>query len=216
MTARLQVGLLGPFEVIVDGKPVDVPGSKRQALVACLALRVGRVVATDTLVEALWGSDLPAAPRNAVQHHVTRLRRALGADAIRLAADGYALEGAVVDALEFEELLTAARAALRAGDAGGAADTVADALSLWRGPALQGLPESTWATAEAGRLDALRLDALEERFEAALALGEHAELVSPIRSALEESPFRERLWGRSRPAARRCSCRPGRRRPFGG
>jgi predicted ATPase/DNA-binding SARP family transcriptional activator len=195
MTARLQVGLLGPLEVIVDGKPVDVPGSKRQALVACLALRAGRVVATDTLVEALWGSDLPAAPRNAVQHHVTRLRGALGADAIRLAADGYALEGAVVDAIEFEEVLAAARAALRAGDAGGAADTVADALSLWRGPALHGLPASTWATAEAGRLDALRLDALEERFEAALALGEHAELVSPIRSALEESPFRERLWG---------------------
>ncbi len=195
MTARLQVRLLGPFEVVVGGKPVDVPGAKRQALVACLALRVGRVVATDTLVEALWGSDLPAAPRNAVQHHVTRLRRALGADAIRLAADGYALEGAVVDASEFEELLAAARAALRAGDARGAADTIAEALSLWRGPALLGLPQSTWATAEAGRLDALRLDALEERFEAALALGEHADLVPAIRAALEESPFRERLWG---------------------
>ena len=195
MTARLQVRLLGPFEVVVGGKPVDVPGAKRQALVACLALRVGRVVATDTLVEALWGSDLPAAPRNAVQHHVTRLRRALGTDAIRLAADGYVLEDAAVDAIEFEELLTAARAALRAGDARGAADTIADALSLWRGPALLGLPQSTWATGEAGRLDALRLDALEERFEAALALGEHADLVPAIRAALEESPFRERLWG---------------------
>ncbi len=195
MTARLRVRLLGPFEVTLGGEPVDVPGAKRQALVACLALRGGRVVATDTLVEALWGSDLPAAPRNAVQHHVTRLRRALGADAIRLAADGYALEGAVVDASEFEELLAAARAALRAGDARGAADSIAEALSLWRGPALLGLPQSTWATAEAGRLDALRLDALEERFEAELALGEHADLVPAIRASLEESPFRERLWG---------------------
>ena len=192
---KLEVRLLGPFEVVVAGQPVEVPGAKRQALVACLALRAGRVVPTDTLVEALWGSELPAAPRNAVQHHVTRLRRALGTDTIRLAADGYALEGAVVDAIEFEELLTAARAALRAGDARGAADTIADALSLWRGPALLGLPQSTWATAEAGRLDALRLDALEERFEAALALGEHAELASAIRAALDESPFRERLWG---------------------
>ena len=130
-----------------------------------------------------------------MQHHVTRLRRALGPDAIRLAADGYALEGAVVDAMEFEELLAAARGALRAGDARGAADTIADALALWRGPALLGLPQSSWATAEAGRLDSLRLDALEERFEAALALGEHANLVPAIRAALEESPFRERLWG---------------------
>jgi predicted ATPase len=192
---KLEVRLLGPFEVAVAGERVDVPGAKRQALVACLALRSGRIVSTDTIVEALWGSDLPAAPRNAVQHHVTRLRRALGEDAIRLAADGYALEGAVVDAIEFEELLGAARSALRAGDARGATDTIADALALWRGPALLGLPQSSWATAEAGRLDSLRLDALEERFEAALALGEHAQLVPAIRAALEESPFRERLWG---------------------
>ena len=192
---KLEVRLLGPFEVLIGGKPVEVPGAKRQALVACLALRSGRVVPTDTLVEALWGSDLPSAPRNAVQHHVTRLRRALGPDTIRLAADGYALEGAVVDAMEFEELLAAARGALRAGDARGAADTIADALALWRGPALLGLPQSSWATAEAGRLNSLRLDALEERFEAALVLGEHAHLAPAIRAALEESPFRERLWG---------------------
>ena len=192
---KLEVRLLGPFEVVVGGKPADVPGAKRQALVACLALRTGRVVSTDTLVEALWGSELPSAPRNAVQHHVTRLRRALGPDTIRLAADGYALEGAVADAMEFEELLAAARGALRAGDARGARDTIADALDLWRGPALLGLPQSSWATAEAGRLDSLRLDALEEGFEAALALGEHADLVPALRAALEESPFRERLWG---------------------
>jgi predicted ATPase/DNA-binding SARP family transcriptional activator len=192
---KLEVRLLGPFEVAVAGEPVDVPGAKRQALVACLALRSGRVVSTDTLVEALWGTELPASPRNAVQHHVARLRRALGEDAIRLAADGYALDGALVDAIQFEELLAAARGALRAGDARGAADTIADALALWRGPALLGLPQSSWATAEAARLDSLRLDALEERFEAALALGEHGDVAAAIRSALEESPFRERLWG---------------------
>jgi predicted ATPase/DNA-binding SARP family transcriptional activator len=192
---ELEVRLLGPFEVLVGGEPVEVPGAKRQALVACLALRTGRVVPTDTLVEALWGSELPAAPRNAVQHHVARLRPALGEDAIRLGPDGYALEGAAVDAIELEDLLTAARTALRAGDARGAAETIADALDLWRGPALLGLPQSAWATAEARRLDALRLDALEERFEAALALGEHADVVPLVRAALEESPFRERLWG---------------------
>jgi DNA-binding response OmpR family regulator len=61
--------------VTVAGTPADVRGSKRQALVAYLALRPGQVVAADTLADALGGSDLPAAPRNAVQHHVTRLRR---------------------------------------------------------------------------------------------------------------------------------------------
>jgi predicted ATPase/DNA-binding SARP family transcriptional activator len=191
----LEVRLLGPFEVIVAGKPVEVRGAKRQALVAFLALRAGRVVATDSLVDALWGSDLPAAPRNAVQHHVNRLRRALGPEAIRLAPDGYALEGAVVDTFQFEELLAAARAALRAGDPRSATDTIAAALALSRGPPLLGLPDSAWARAEAGRLEALRFDALEEQFEAALALGEHAEIEPAVRAGLEESPFRERLWG---------------------
>ena len=191
----VEVRLLGPFEVIVAGKPVEVRGAKRRALVAFLALRAGRVVATDSLVDALWGSELPAAPRNAVQHHVTRLRRALGPDAIRLAPDGYALEGAVVDTFRFEELLATARAALRKGDPRSATDTIAAALALWRGPPLLGLPDSAWARAEAGRLEALRLDALEERFEEALALGEHAEIEPAVRAALEESPLRERLWG---------------------
>ncbi|HEX2292733.1 MAG TPA: BTAD domain-containing putative transcriptional regulator, partial [Gaiellaceae bacterium] len=151
--------------------------------------------AADTLVEALWDSDLPAAPRNAVQHHVTRLRRALGPEAIRLAPDGYALDGATVDAFEFEELLAAARTALRAGDPRSAAETIESALTLWRGPPLLGVPDSAWTRAEAGRLEAMRVDALEERFEAALALGEHAEVARAVRAALEENAFRERMWG---------------------
>ena len=69
------------------------------------------------------------------------------------------------------------------------------ALALWRGRPLQGLPDSPWVGAEAARLEALRIDALEEQFEAALALGEHTEVVDRIRRVLEEHPFRERLWG---------------------
>ena len=76
-----------------------------------------------------------------------------------------------------------------------AADAVAVALGLWRGPALQGLTDTGWFSAEARRLEGLRVDALEEQFEAALALGQHREIVSELRAALEEDPFRERLWG---------------------
>src|SRR6266540_3723847 len=137
----------------------------------------------------------PCGGRSALQHHVSRLRAALGAESIAAAPDGYALVGATVDALRFEELLARARSAVRAGDAGQAAELVARALALWRGRPLQGLPDSPWAGAEAARLEALRADALEEQFEAALALGEHSELVAWIRRTLEEHPFRERLWG---------------------
>ena len=195
MSASLEIGLLGPFTVFVGGRPAEVSGPRRHALLALLALRGGGMVPVEVLVDALWGEQVPAAPRNAVQHHVSRLRAALGAESIVAAPDGYALAGASVDAERFEELLARARSAARAGDAGRAAELVAGALALWRGRPLQGLPDSRWVGAEAARLEALRTDALEEQFESALALGKQAEVVGQIRRVLEEHPFRERLWG---------------------
>jgi len=194
MTDPLEIRLLGPFEVLVGGRPVNVTGGKRHGFLALLALRRGRVVGVDALIEALWGEDLPAAPRNAVQHHVARLRGALGSGSIMASPDGYGLN-ASVDALRFEELLGEARVALREGDARAGAEAIQLALGLWRGQALHGLTDTAWFSAEARRLEGLRVDALEERFEAALALGEHREIVSELRAALEENPLRERLWG---------------------
>src|SRR6266496_2614886 len=165
MPNRLEIRVLGPFEVVAGGSPADVGGSKRQALLAMLALGNGRVIGVDMLVDGLWGAELPAAPRNALHHHVARLRAALGEEAIVGSADGYALRGALVDAVRFEELLAETRAALRDVDVGAAADSVASALALWRGPALLGLTGTALFSAEARRLETLRVDALEERFE---------------------------------------------------
>jgi predicted ATPase len=195
MTDPLEILLLGPFEVHAGGRQVPVSGSKRDALLAILAIHRGRVVDVDTLIAALWGEELPSSPRNAIQHHVTRLRAALGHAAIAASSDGYALTNATVDAVKFEELVGDARVALREGDARGAAEAASAALTLWRGSALHGLLETDWFTAEARRLEGLRIDALEEQFEAALALGEHRELVSALRATLDQHPFRERLWG---------------------
>ena len=208
MDQPLEIRLLGPFEVLAGGRPANVSGSKRQGLLALLALRRGRVVGVDSLIDALWEDDLPAAPRNAVQHHVARLRAALGQETIVASPDGYALTDATVDALRFEELLAEARGALRAGDASAAAESVALALELWRGPALHGLTDTAWFSAEARRLESLRVDALEEQFEAALALGDHREIVAALRAALEENPFRERLWGQLMLALYRCGRQP--------
>jgi DNA-binding SARP family transcriptional activator len=141
------------------------------------------------------GRGAPVAPRNALHHHIARLRAALGEESIVGSADGYALKDARVDAVRFEELLAETRSALRDGDAPAAADAVASALALWRGPALQGLTGAAWFSAEARRLETLHVDALEEDFEVRLALGEHRELTPALRSALADNPFRERLWG---------------------
>jgi len=215
MIVPLEVRLLGPFEVLVGGRPVDVSGGKRQGLLVLLALRCGRVVGVDALIDALWGDELPAAPRNAVQHHVARLRTALNQEAIVASPDGYALTDATVDAVRFEELLGQARRALRAGDAGAAAEAVAFALELWRGPALHGLTDAAWFSAEARRLESLRVDALEEQFEAALGLGDHREIVAALGAALEENPFRERLWGQLMLALYRSGRQPDALEAFG-
>ena len=191
---RLEVRLLGTFQVVVDGRPAGSGGSKRDALLALLALRGGRPASVDALIDDLWGSDMPASPRNAVQHHVARLRATLGQDAIIGTPNGYALAAASTDALVFEDLLVEARAALRDGDARTAADLAARALSLWSGSALEGLADTDSVRAEADRLEELRIDALEERFEAALELGEHREIVSELQQAVHERPFRELLW----------------------
>ncbi|MBV8712886.1 MAG: winged helix-turn-helix domain-containing protein, partial [Solirubrobacterales bacterium] len=195
MTDPLEIRLLGPLEVEAGGRPAEVSGSKRRGLLALLALHSGRVVDVEELIDVLWGEELPAAPRNAVQHHVARLRAALGPEAIFASADGYALHGASVDALRFEELVQEARFALQEGDVRAGADSVSLALEMWRGPPLHGLTDMPWFSAEARRLQALRVDAFEEQFEAALALGEHREVVSALHAALEENPVRERLWG---------------------
>ena len=94
--------------------------------------------------------------------------------------------------------------ARRDGDPHAAAADAASALALWRGAALQGLTDAAWFGAEARRLDALRLDAQEERFDAALSLGEHREVAPDLRAALDENPYRERLWGQLMLALYRC------------
>ena len=194
MGELVEIRVLGPFEVLAGGTRANVGGSKRQALLAMLALRRGRIVDVEALVDGLWGEELPAAPRNALHHHVGRLRAALGEESIVGSPNGYALKGAGIDAVRFEELLADTRAALRDGDASAAESAIAAALILWRGPALQGLTGTSWLSAEALRLETLRVDALEEQFEAALALGEHRELVPALLSAVADNPFRERLW----------------------
>ena len=124
--SRLEIRLLGTFGVSVEGHPAGSGGSRRDALLALLALRRGRIASVDALIDDLWGSDIPASPRNALHHHVARLRATLGQDAIVGTPNGYAVaKDATTDALAFEDLLAEARAALRDGDARTAADAAA-------------------------------------------------------------------------------------------
>ncbi len=91
----MEIWLFGSLEVVVDGQPLPVAGQGERSLLAALACSAGRVVAVDRLIDDLWGEDLPARPANALQVHVSKLRRQLG-DVITTKPAGYLLE---VDAM---------------------------------------------------------------------------------------------------------------------
>ena len=111
----LRVEVLGPLRAVVDGAPVDVPGPKRRAALALLALAEGRTVAVDELVDALWPGEVPESGRQALHTHVSRLRAQLGPAATRLQTrpGGYRLDLAPdgLDLVQARALLAAARAA---------------------------------------------------------------------------------------------------------
>jgi YVTN family beta-propeller protein len=89
-------------------------------------------------------------------------------------------------------------------DAGKAAELLSEALALWRGEPLADLAYDRFAQLEIGRLEELRPTVLEERIEADLALGRHADLVSELEELVGRYPLRERLRGELMLALYRC------------
>jgi DNA-binding SARP family transcriptional activator len=185
---ELECRILGPLEVLSNGRPVRIPPQQR-ALLAFLALRLGESVSVDEIVTELWGEEAPRTAKASLQNAVSGLRKELAASAIQTSLGGYRLnvEAVRVDALRFELLVAAARSAEPAERAG----LLRDALACWRGAPLSELGVG-WA--EIARLEELHLTALEDRIEADLALGAGGELVPELEALVHRHPLRERLW----------------------
>ena len=185
----IEFRILGPLEAQEDGRAVPLRGTRQRALVAVLVLRAGETVATDGLVELLWGEAPPASAVKAISVRVAELRKVLSG-VIVTRPGGYALEDAPeqLELRRFEALAAAGR----------------QALALWRGPALADLAFEPFAQSEIPRLEELRLAALEDRAEADLALGRHAQLVGELDALAREHPLRERLRRQLMLALYRC------------
>lgn len=175
--------MLGPLEVRDGERTIPVPRGKPRTLLALLLLHDGLVVPAARLIDGLWPDDPPATAATALQVYVSKLRKALGADAIRTEPPGYAVRADAVDVREFERLVREGQTA----DAAGASSLLRRALALWRGAALcdVGLP------AEATRLEELRLAATERWIDAELELGRAADVVPELERLVAEEPLRE-------------------------
>jgi DNA-binding SARP family transcriptional activator/pimeloyl-ACP methyl ester carboxylesterase len=211
---RVKFSVLGPLEIVDAPVPVRLGSAKQRRLLAALLVHANTVVSADRLVEILWATDPPADAAATLQNHVSRLRatleprKAIGAPGslVLTRAPGYLLQvdEDQVDASRFERLVADGRVALREEDPGTATTRLAEALELWRGPALAEFADEPFARAEAARLEELRLDAFEDRIDAELVLGRHGEVVAHLEAGARQHSLREKLWARWMLALYRC------------
>src|SRR5262245_35520526 len=185
--------ILGPLGVDDNGRAVALGGPKQRALLAALLLTPNRAVSVDRLIDALWPTQPPASAANALQFHVSQLRKLLGDGAIVTQEPGYLirLEPDQLDLLRFERLVAAAEDAEPAR----ASELLAEALDLWRGEPLSDLADDPSAQAGIQHLESARLAAREMKIAADLALGRHSQLVPQLEALVREHPLNERLRG---------------------
>lgn len=197
MAAPLEIRVLGPLEVLVEGERRELEKGNVRALVVLLALDAGKPVASERIVDLLWPERPPPTAREMVRIYVARARKRLGEEAISTRPGSYVLEADPdsVDGLRFERLLKEGSRKLEAQDAAGAAAALEQALALWRGPPLAELESLQFVRHEKARLEELHLEAVEGRLDAELELGRAGELVPELEGLVRTHPYRERLRG---------------------
>jgi DNA-binding SARP family transcriptional activator/tetratricopeptide (TPR) repeat protein len=191
----MQVRLLGPVDVTVNGTARTVSGLRRKAVLAVLALNPREIVGTDRLVDVIWGDRTRATAPNTLQSHVSYLRRALGTrSAIVARPPGYVLDIAA-DATDVEVAERLIREGTGTADHAHGAACLRTALDLWRGPSLVDVAGLTWLQGQAERLEHIRLVAVRALADTRLALGEHAQLVPELERLTRQHPFDEHIHG---------------------
>ncbi len=183
--------ILGPLQIVVGDRPLRLDAPKPRALLAILLLHENELVTSERLIEELWGGHPPATSAKVLQTYVSQLRGVLGDGLLLTQAPGYELrlEPGQLDLHRFECLVAEARVA----EAATAARKLREALALWRGPPLADFAYEPFAQTHIARLGELRLGILEQRIDADLTLGRHADLVGEVEALVAEHPLRERL-----------------------
>ena len=196
--------VLGPVEVYQDGKALPVGGSKQRSILALLVANVRQPVSLERIVDSVYGEDAAGGARHSVQTFISTIRRNLG-DIIRKDGGGYVLDvdATSIDAVRFEERVRAALTVLE-DDPDAAAESLREALAMWRGHPYADVDGRALFGPEITRLDELRLSALEGRIDADLAAGRHRESVGELEALTVEHPLRERFRAQQMLALYRC------------
>ncbi|WP_410641412.1 BTAD domain-containing putative transcriptional regulator [Amycolatopsis sp. lyj-346] len=199
---RLQ--LLGPLKAWQGETELDLGSAHRRTVLAALAMHPNRTVSREELIDAVWGDAPPQSAQGSIYTYVSGLRRALepgrakgeGPQLLASIGSGYSLRlpAEAIDVHRFEARREQAQRRHAAGDLRGAREAFDDALALWHGVPLSGLP-GPFAAAQRARLTEVRLATIERRAEVVLDSGGHTELVAELTALTREHPFRETLRG---------------------
>ncbi|WP_327007989.1 NB-ARC domain-containing protein [Dactylosporangium sp. NBC_01737] len=205
----LQANLLGPVEIFVAGRQLDLGPAKQRAVLAALLVDAGRPTDVSMIVDRVWGADAPAAVGSSVRSYVARLRRALteaGTGAgllmpVRRPA-GYVaqLPTDQVDLHRFRRLVNDARQ--QQGEEQ-RVELLAEALGLWRGPALADVA-GLWADRVRQSLEHQRVDALLLWARAMLDLDRPDEVTGALHELTANSPLVEPVVALLMEALARC------------
>ncbi|SFK44689.1 AfsR/SARP family transcriptional regulator [Streptomyces pini] len=197
----LNFSILGALEIRTPGGQVEIPGDLQRTLVQVLLAGEGRHLSGETLVEEVWGSAPPGNQTNALQAHISRIRRRLRAleperRPSRLVTNpaGYRLvvEDGELDAANFVRDVQRAEEMLLS-DPAGASRLLRSALAMWRGPVFGDLPGGPMCRMVAVRYEEHRLWAMELYFDAELSLGRHKGILAQLRETHIDHPLRERF-----------------------
>jgi DNA-binding SARP family transcriptional activator len=211
---RLHFAVLGSFRVHRDGQELELGPRLQRTLLAILVVEAGHVVPVDRLIDLLWRREPPPAALASVQAYISQLRRVLEpgrparapARVLVTQDPGYLLRAGddQVDALRFGALARQAHEDLAEGRPAAAAAGLAGALALWRGHPLAEFAGESWAVPAVTRLTEAHALAEEDRIDAALTLGGHAQAATELEAMVAARPLRERRWGQLILATYRC------------
>jgi DNA-binding SARP family transcriptional activator len=188
---QFEFRILGPLEVVKDGRSLSLGGKLLRALVVALLLKGRAVCTADELIDALWATSAPRSARASLHNMLSGLRRAFGPGMLVTTPSGYLLAAAddAVDVARFERLLERAHAA----DVSAKIRLLDQALALWRGTPLVDVRYEEFAQGEIRRLEELHIIALEEHLAAKVELGNPEAVVPELQRLVDAFPFRERL-----------------------
>ncbi|MEV6823524.1 BTAD domain-containing putative transcriptional regulator [Amycolatopsis sp. NPDC051102] len=165
-------------------------------MLVALLVDLNRPVSVDELADRVWGERLPRRPREALYGYVSRLRGVLApAEGVTLGrqVSGYVLtaDPMTVDLHRFERELGLARGC---EEAKRSLDLFTAALDAWHGEPVA-VVDTPWMCALRDRLRQLRRAAELERFDLALSLGHHADLLPVLVTQADRHPLDERAVG---------------------